>query len=100
MRPTAAGLSDAAAHHQEIDDPPVIHVHVVPVVQSGTDDDHGAPTGLVGVLRKLAGHADYLVGRHGGNALLPGRGVGLVLFVARGSAGVLQTTVHPVMRPL
>ena len=49
MRPAAAGLSDAAAHHQHVDDAAVVHVHVVPVVQPGADDDHRAAAGLLGI---------------------------------------------------
>ncbi len=40
VRPAAAGLSDAAAEHQDIDHSPVVHVHVVPVVDPRAEDDH------------------------------------------------------------
>ena len=41
VRPAAAALAHAAAHHQHVDDAAVDHVHVVPVVQAGADDHHG-----------------------------------------------------------
>ncbi len=40
MRPAAAGHADTAAHHQHVDDGPVIHVGVVPVVDPGAEDHH------------------------------------------------------------
>ena len=77
MRPAAARLADAAAHHQHVDDAAVVHVHVVPVVQAGADDDHRAALGLLGVERELARHRDDLVARHAGDLLRPGRRIGL-----------------------
>jgi hypothetical protein len=61
MRPAAARLADAAAHHQHVDDAAVVHVHVVPVVQAGADDDHGLALGLLGIGGELARDRDDLV---------------------------------------
>jgi hypothetical protein len=85
VRPAAAALADAAAHHQHVDDAAVVHVHVVPVVHRGADDDHGLAVGLVGVLGELARDRDHLLARHAGDVLLPGRRVGHVVVVARGA---------------
>ena len=76
MRPAAAGLADAAAHHQEIDDPPVVHVHVVPVIQPGPEDHHGFAQGLLGVAGEFPRHGDDLAARHAGDGLGPGRRIG------------------------
>ena len=54
VRPAAARLADAAAHHQHVDDAAVVHVHVVPMVHPGADDDHGPPLRLLGVAREFA----------------------------------------------
>jgi len=38
--PAAAGLADATAEHEHVDQPAVVHVHVVPVIHRRADDDH------------------------------------------------------------
>ncbi len=58
VRPAAAGLADAAAHHQHVDDAAVVHVGVVPVVHRRADDDHRLAVRLVGVVGELARHRD------------------------------------------
>ena len=82
VRPAAARLPDAAAHHQHVDDAAVVHVAVEPVVHRGADDHHRLAVRLVGVVGELAGDGDHLVGRHAGDLLLPGRRVGHVVVVA------------------
>ncbi len=92
--PAAAGLADATAEHEHVDQPAVVHVHVVPVVHRRTDDDHRASTGLVGVVGKLAGDLDRLLATHTGDLLLPGRGArhrGVVIVL--GNVGAAQATV-------
>ena len=84
VRPAAARLADATAHHQHVDDAAVVHVHVVPVVQAGADDHHRAAVGLLGVAGELARRRDDLVARHAGDLLGPGRRVGHVVVVALG----------------
>ena len=64
MRPAAAGLADAAAHHQHVHDAAVDHVVVVPVVQRRAEDDHGLAVGLVGVIGEFARHGDDVGARH------------------------------------
>ena len=82
MRPAAARLPDAAAHHQHVDDAAVVHVAVEPVVHRGADDHHRLAVRLVGVVGELAGDGDDLLGRHAGDLLLPCRRVGDVVVVA------------------
>ena len=78
VRPAAAALADAAAHHQHVDDCAVVHVHVVPVVHRRTDDHHRLAAGLVGAVGELAGDLRRARRRNAGDALLPGRGIGRV----------------------
>ncbi|SSL82009.1 Uncharacterised protein [Klebsiella pneumoniae] len=40
VRPAAAALADAAAKYQQINHPAVVHIHVVPVVHPGAEDNH------------------------------------------------------------
>ena len=56
VRPAAARLSDATAHHQHVDDAAVVHVAVVPVVHGGTDDHHRAALGLLGIECEFTRH--------------------------------------------
>ena len=97
MTPATTGLADAAAHDQEVDDPPVVHVHMVPVVQTGAKDDHGTTVGLFGIECKLAGNRDDLVARHARDLLGPGRRIGLVVVIGRRAACVLEPTVEAVI---
>ena len=82
MRPAAARLPDAAAHHQHVDDAAVVHVHVVPVVQTGADDHHRAPVGLLRIARELACHRDDLIARHAADLFRPCGRIGLDIVVA------------------
>ncbi len=97
VSPTATALADTATHDQHVDQAAVVHVHVVPVVHTGTHDDHGTALGLVGVVGKLTGNADHFVGGDAGDLFLPGRGIGLH-FVVGGSTVVLaQATADAVV---
>src|SRR5690606_8378244 len=92
--PAATGLADATAEHEHVDQPAVVHVHVIPVVHRRADDDHRAATGLVGVVGELAGDLDRLLARNAGDLLLPGRGArhaGVVVAVS--DVGAAQATV-------
>ena len=97
MRPAAAGLSDTAAHHQHVDDAAVVHVHVVPVVQPGTDDDHGAPAGLLRVECEFARHRDDLVARTPRDLFRPGRRVRLQIVVALAEILAAETAIDAVV---
>ena len=52
------------------------------MVGSCPQDDHRTTAGLLGILRELASDPDGLLGRHAGDLLLPGRGVGRRVVVA------------------
>ena len=93
VRPAAARLADATAHHQQVDDAAVVHVRVVPVVQRRAEDDHGLALGLLGVVGEFPRHGDDLLARHAADGLGPGRGVGRHGVVV--GAAVAR---HPVVR--
>src|SRR3546814_15313274 len=73
VRPAAAGLADAAAHDQHVDQAAVVHVVVEPVVHARADDDHAAAAGLVGGAGELTPDLDHVVARHPGDLFLPVR---------------------------
>ncbi|MCY1526735.1 hypothetical protein D9M68_617750 [compost metagenome] len=97
VSPATAALAHAAAHHQHVDDAAVDHVHVVPVVQAGADDDHGLSFGIVGVLRELARHLDHLRARHAGVFFLPGRRIGHVVVIRTGDVAAAQAAIQAVI---
>ena len=95
--PAAPRLADAPAHHQEIDDAPVVHVHVVPVVETRPEDDHGLAVGLLGIAGKGAGDRDDLLRRNAGDRFRPGRRVGNIVLVADGDMLALEAPVETVV---
>ncbi len=98
MAPAAAGLADASAHHQHVDDAAVVHIHVVPVVQAGPEDDHRLAVGLFGVQRELAGDRRDLLAIDAGDLFCPCRRVGAVVVVAPGRPFAAQAAVQAVIR--
>ncbi len=38
--PTATALTNAAAENQHVDQTAIVHIEVIPVVQTGTNNDH------------------------------------------------------------
>ncbi len=97
MRPAAARLADAPAHHQHVDDAAVVHVRVVPVVHGGADDHHRAALGLLGIEREFARDGDDLIARHAGDLLGPGRRVRHVVVVGFGDMLAAEAAVEPVI---
>ncbi len=94
VRPAATGLADATAEHEHVDQPAVVHVHVIPVVHRRADDDHRAATGLVGVVGEFTGDLDGLLAGHTGDDFLPGRGAGHAgIVIAGGDVDAAQATV-------
>src|SRR5690606_18069387 len=94
VRPAATGLADATAEHEHVDQPAVVHVHVIPVVHRRADDDHRAAMGLVGVVGEFTGDLDRLLAGHTGDDFLPGRRAGHAgVVVAVGDVGTAQVTV-------
>ena len=76
MGPAAAFHTLAAAERGEVQDAPVDHFGVVPVVGAGTEKNHGLPSGLFGVLGKLTGHPNHVFTEDSGDCLLPCGSVG------------------------
>ena len=97
MRPAAAGFADAAAHHQQVNRATVGHVHVVPVVDPGADDDHGFATRFVRGFGKFARDADDFVRRYAGQFFLPGGGAGDVVAVVFGNVVAAQVVINAVV---
>ena len=98
VRPAAAAFAHASAHRQHVDDAAVDHVHVVPVVEAGADDNHRAALGLMRVLRELPCDRDHLVARDPGDALLPGWRVGHIVIEVRGHVRTAKPAVQPIVR--
>ena len=97
MRPAAPLLTDAAAHHQHVDDAAIGHVHVVPVVQAGPQDDHRFAFGLFGVRCEFAGHGDDLLAGDPGDLFRPCRRIGAVVVVILRHPGTTQSPVQAVI---
>ena len=55
--PAAAALADTATEHQHIDQATIVHIEVVPVVQTGADDNHRTTVRFICVIRKFTGDA-------------------------------------------
>ena len=97
MAPATTVDTERTAEHEHIDGGTVGHVSVVPLVDTGTDDNHTLAACLLGCGGKGAGRPDDLVGRDARNLLLPLRGVGQVIVVARGAVDVAQAAVDAIM---
>ncbi len=97
MRPSASRLADTAAHHEQIDNPAVVHVGVIPVVHRRTDDDHRLAMCLVGVIGKLARYGDHVICFDSGNGFLPLRCIGNVILERRGNVGTAQTAIETIV---
>ncbi len=97
MAPAAARLADAAAHHQHVDDAAIVHVHVVPVVETGTENDHGTAIGLFGIGCKFAGDGNDLVARDARDLLRPGRCIGQALVIGPGGVLVAKPAIEAVI---
>src|SRR5690554_5438415 len=95
--PATAALADTTTHDQHVDQATVVHVHVVPVVHTGTHDDHGTALGLVGIIRKLTGNADHFLGGYASDLFLPGRSVGLHFVIRRSSVVITQAMADAVV---
>ena len=98
VRPAAAALADAAAEDQHVDQTTVVHIEVIPVVKTRTDDDHGTTVGLIGVFRKLAGDTHDLRAWNAGDLLRPCRGISLHVVIAGGAVFITQTAFQAVVR--
>ncbi len=77
VRPAAAVDALAAGHGRQRQEGAVDRVGVEPVVGARAHGDHRTALGALGVTGELTGDAGRLLGGHGGDRLLPRRGVGL-----------------------
>src|SRR3546814_5817279 len=64
VRPAAARLADAAAHHEQRDDAAIAHVHMIPVIETGAENDHRAAAGLLRRVGELARDLDDRLTRY------------------------------------
>ena len=97
VRPTATRLTDTAAHHQEIDDAAVVHIHVVPVIQTGAQNDHGLSVSLFGVVRKGPRGGNDLIARDTRDLLRPSRRVRHVVVEIAGDMRTTEAAVEAVI---
>ena len=89
VRPAAAALADAAAEHQHIDHPPVVHIHVVPVVDAGAEDNHRPSVGFMRGIGKFTGDLLDVLARDAGNLFGPRRGIGFHLTEVLRGVGIV-----------
>lgn len=76
--PAATALPDTTAEDQHIDHPAVVHVHVIPVVNTCAEDNHRAPMRFMGGIGKFTGDGFNILARHAGNLLTPAGVYGLI----------------------
>ncbi|CAB3810503.1 hypothetical protein LMG28688_07260 [Paraburkholderia caffeinitolerans] len=98
MRPAAARLAYAAAHHQHVDDGAVRHVHVIPVIDARADDHHRLALGLVRVLRELARDVDHVGALHARDRFLPRGRVRYIVVVALRDVLAAEALIEAVVR--
>src|SRR5690606_6830219 len=96
MRPSASGLSYAAAHHQKLNDAAIAHVHVIPVIEPRPEDHHGAALGNLRIGRELARYLDDGLSRNTRHFLRPGGGEGDIFVEALGYIVAPETAVETV----
>ena len=97
MTPTATRLTNTTAHHQHIDNATISHVHVIPVVQTRTDNHHATTFGVVGILGKFTRHANDHFRLHACVFLLPSRCIGFVVKIIFGAIFVIQTMLYAIV---
>src|SRR5690554_3884190 len=97
MRPAAPRLADTAAHDEEIDDPPICHVHMIPVIDPGTEDDHRPAFGLFRIGRKFTRDGDDAISRYTGYFFGPRRRIRFILVIALGQIFAAQSAVETVI---
>ena len=61
MGPPSAIDALAAAEGGQVDDRPVDHVAVIPVIGPRTEKDHGLAVGLVGILGEFPRYLDHVL---------------------------------------
>ena len=90
-------MADTATHHQQIDDTAVIHVHVIPVVETSTENDHGFAVGFFRIVGELSGDTDDVLARYAGDLLRPGRGIRHIFIIRRGNIFAAKASIESVV---
>ena len=96
--PAATALPDTTAEDQHVDHPTVVHVHVVPVVNTCAEDNHRAPMRFMGGIGKFTGDGFNILARHAGNLLTPGWGVRFDFSVIFRTVFIFQPAIEAVIR--
>ena len=97
VRPAAAALADAAAEHQHVDHSAVVHIHVVPVVHTGAEDNHRTAMGFMRRIGELAGDLFDMLTRYAGDLLSPCRGIGFDIREVTRGVGIVKAAIQTVV---
>ena len=73
MRPAAARFTDTTTEHQHVDDAAIVHIEVIPVVHTCTDDNHRFTMGFMRVFSELTRHLNNALTAYACDDLLPSR---------------------------
>ena len=95
--PAATALPDTTAEDQHVDHPTVIHVHVIPMVDASTEDNHRTPMRFMGGIGKFTGDGFNILARHAGNLLTPGWGVRFDFSVIFRAVFIFQPAIEAVI---
>ena len=96
VAPATAGFTDTTTHHQHIDDAAIVHIHVVPVVQTGAQNDHRTAFGFFRIQCEFTGNRFDLFGRNAGDLFGPCGGVGNVFGVIVRGPFATQTAIQTI----
>ena len=96
--PSATALPDTTAEDQHIDHSPVVHVHVVPVVNTCAENNHRAPMRFMGGIGKFTGDGFNILARNAGNLLAPGRGIRFDFSVIFRAVFIFQPAIEAIIR--
>src|SRR5699024_1225642 len=97
MRPASAGLAYTSRHDQHIDYAAIGHIHVVPVVNPGTNNHHGTPFGFLSIVSKFTRYLDNFILAHASDFLCPGRRKRYVFTVVLGHVIATQPSIKAVV---
>ena len=97
MAPAAAALTDTSTHHQHIDNATIRHVHVIPVIQTGTHNYHTATMCFMCVLGKFACHLNHQLRLHAGMFLLPHWCIRHISQIIIGNTITTKTTINTII---
>src|SRR5699024_6169307 len=97
MRPASAGLAYTSRHDQHIDYAAIGHIHVVPVVNPGTNNHHGTPFGFLSIVGKFTRYLNNLILAHTSDFLCPSRRKRYIFAVVFGHVLATQTSIEAVV---